>query len=105
MIYPSRPRLVVSGRKPWANMEVSLVPCAYATQPEYWAIQVIGTMPQTGQPAIVPYVVELDLADTIGSAGIEVVGADRTEQIAVQAPDEPVVAEPGAPQPGTGAAS
>ncbi|MFI7602527.1 hypothetical protein [Actinoplanes sp. NPDC049681] len=84
MIYPARPRLVVSGRKPWANMTVSLVPCVYVSPPDYWAIQVVGTMPQIGQPAIVPYVVELDLDDTIGNIGIEVVGADKTERIEVQ---------------------
>jgi len=105
MIYPSRPRLVVSGRKPWANMAVSLVPCVYARPPDYWAIRVVGTMPQIGQPAIVPYVVGLELGDTIGSAGIEVVGANKTEQIDVQKPDEPAVAAgTGEPPPGTGTA-
>lgn len=89
MIYPARPRLVVSGRKPWANMTVSLVPRDYVKRPDYWAIEVVGTMPQIGQPAIVPYVVDLDLGDTIGSVGIEVVGADETERIEVQAPDDP----------------
>jgi hypothetical protein len=104
MIYPARPRLVVSGRQPWANMTVSLVPRHYVAPPDYWAIEVIGTMPQIGQPAIVPYVVELDLGGTIGSVGVEVVGADKTERIDVQAPDDPAVAaEPGGPS-GTGTA-
>jgi hypothetical protein len=105
MIYPSRPRLVVTGRKPWANMEVSLVPRDYAEPPGYWSIRVVGTMPEIGQPAIVPYAVELELGDTIGSAGIEVVGANKTEQIDVQKPDEPTAAaETDGPSSATGTA-
>jgi hypothetical protein len=37
----------------------------------------------------VPYVVELELDDTIGTEGIEVVGANRTERIEVAAPLTP----------------
>jgi hypothetical protein len=87
MIYPPRPTLVVTGRKPWANMEVSLRPLTYIRQPEYWGIEVVGTMPAIGQPAIVPYAVELELNGTIGTAGIEVIGADRTEKIDVAGPE------------------
>jgi hypothetical protein len=87
MIYPPRPTLVVTGQKPWANMEVSLKPLTYIRQPEYWGIEVVGTMPAIGQPAIVPYAVELVLGGTIGSAGIAVIGADRTEQIDLAAPE------------------
>lgn len=83
MIYPPQPRLVVTGRKPWANMEVTLRPLVYIRQPEYWGIEVVGTMPPIGQPAIVPYAVELDLAGTTGTAGIEVIGANGTEKIDV----------------------
>src|SRR4051812_18873598 len=36
MIYPPRIMLVVTGRKPWANMVVSLEPLTYIRQPEYW---------------------------------------------------------------------
>ena len=83
-------------------MEVTLAPCVYVSPPDYWAIQVVGTMPQIGQPAIVPYVVELDLGDAIGQVGIEVVGANKTERIEVQSPDSPAVAtEPGTPSPRT----
>ena len=100
MIYPARPKLMVSGRKPWANMGVRLVPCVYVRPPDYWEIQVVGTMPQIGQPAIVPYVVELDLRDTIGRVGIEVVGVNKTERIEVQDPGNHAVAtEPGTPLP------
>ncbi|BEL08439.1 hypothetical protein Q0Z83_066300 [Actinoplanes sichuanensis] len=82
MIYPPPPpKLVVSGSKPWANMEVTLRPLTYIQQPEYWGIQVVGSMPAIGQPAIMPYVVELDLTGLIGTRGVEVIGADHTERI------------------------
>jgi hypothetical protein len=78
---------VVTGQKPWANMKVSLKPLTYVRQPEYWGVEVVGTMPAIGQPAIIPYAVELELGGTIGSTGIEVIGADRTEKIDVATPD------------------
>jgi len=82
MIYPPPPpRLVVAGRKPFANMQVSLNPLRYVRQPEYWGIEVVGCMPPIGQPAIVPYVVELDLDGISGTMGIEVIGASHTERI------------------------
>jgi hypothetical protein len=87
MIYPPRPTLVVTGQKPWANMKVSLKPLTYIRQPEYWGIEVVGAMPAIGQPAIIPYAVELELDGTIGTAGIEVIGANRTEKIDVAAPE------------------
>jgi hypothetical protein len=89
MIYPPPPpRLVVAGQKPFANMEVSLNPLHYVQKPEYWGIEVVGCMPPIGQPAIVPYVVELDLTGHIGTRGIEVIGANRTERIELAAATE-----------------
>jgi hypothetical protein len=87
-IYPPRNVLVVTGRKPWANMVVTLNPRTYFKQPEYWGIEVVGTMPMIGQPAIVPYAVELKLEGMTGAAGIEVIGADRTEKIELAAPPD-----------------
>jgi len=82
MIYPPPPPLlVVSGRKPFANMKVTLNPLRYVRQPEYWGIEVVGCMPPIGQPAIIPYVVELDLTGITGTMGIEVIGASHTERI------------------------
>jgi hypothetical protein len=47
-------------------------------------------MPPFGQPAIIPYAVELELAGFIGTAGVEVIGANRTEKIElVTAEDSP----------------
>ncbi len=86
MIYPPPPpNLVVAGEKPFANMRVSLNPLCYVQKPEYWGIQVVGSTPSIGQPAIVPYVVELDLTGYIGTRGIEVIGASHTERIELAA--------------------
>ena len=82
MIYPPPPpTLVVAGQKPFANMQVTLNPLRYERQPEYWGIEVVGYIPPVGQPAIVPYAVELSLAGISGTMGIEVIGAGRTERI------------------------
>lgn len=73
--------LAVSGRKPYANMEVRLEPRVYVQQPEYWAIEVIGQLPGgIGLPVVTPYTVSLPLTGIIGTKGIEVVGADRSER-------------------------
>ncbi|MGH3805583.1 MAG: SSI family serine proteinase inhibitor [Pseudonocardiaceae bacterium] len=78
---PPRYVLVVSGEKPYFNMEVSLSPLVYIRQPEYWGIEVVGRLPEVGLPTVTPYVVQLDLAGTIGTIGIDVIGASRSEQI------------------------
>jgi hypothetical protein len=86
MIYPPPPpMLVVAGQKPFANMQVSLNPLRYAQKPEYWGIEVVGCMPPIGQPAIIPYAVELNLTGYIGTRGIEVIGASHTERIELAA--------------------
>jgi hypothetical protein len=73
--------LVVSGRKPYANMEVGLEPRVYVQQPEYWAIEVIGRLPGgIGLPVFTPYTVSLPLTGITGTKGIEIVGANRSER-------------------------
>jgi hypothetical protein len=92
MIYPPKPVLVVTGRKPYP-MTVELVPLTYIQRPEYWGIEVVGRTAGTGgptpMPAItnIPYVVELDLAGCVGTVGVEVIGASSTEQIRVVVED------------------
>jgi hypothetical protein len=92
MIYPPRPRLVVSGKKPYP-MTVTLVPLTYVQRPEYWGIEVVGQADGGGGPAPVPaitnipYVVELDLAGCVGTRGVEVIGASGTERILVTVED------------------
>jgi hypothetical protein len=73
--------LIVRGQKPYFNMEVSLSPLVYIQQPEYWGIEVVGCLPGLGLPVVTPYVVHRDLDGTIGTRGIEVIGANRSEKI------------------------
>lgn len=76
--------LVVSGEAPCANMEVSLVPLVYVQQPDYWGIEVTGTLPGgICLTAMKPYMVTLDITHVLGTIGIEVIGAQRTERIDV----------------------
>ena len=110
MIYPPKPRLVVRGLKPQPDMEVSLVPLAYVSQPPYYGIQVVGTItadgPHASQPITsIPYYAELDLQGINGSEGVEVIGDTRTEQLPVSTgvavvPEQPSAAtEPAATEP------
>jgi hypothetical protein len=69
--------LTVSGTKPYANMEVRLSPLVYIRQPDYWEIQVVGTLPGIGLPALAPYTVSLPLDGVLGTKGIEVIGDTR----------------------------
>jgi hypothetical protein len=92
MIYPPQPRLVVAGVKPHPDVEVTLVPLMYVSQPTYQGIQVVATVtsdgPHVSQPiANVPYTVEMDLQGVCGSAGVEVIGETKTQQIAVPSAD------------------
>lgn len=73
--------LIVSGTKPFINMEIQLLPRVYVRQPEYWGIEVVGTLPGgIGLPATAPYSVPIPLAGIIGTDGIEVIGATRNEK-------------------------
>ena len=76
--------LIVRGMKPYLNMEVNLVPLVYIRQPEYWGIEVTGCLPGgIGLPATEPYTAILSLTGTIGTKGIEVIGASCSEKILV----------------------
>jgi hypothetical protein len=83
---PRTPRyqVVVSGRSPYANQTVKLVPHVYVQQPEYWGIEVQGcTGGRMGLPALRPYTVRVDVAATMGSKGVEVIGANRHQRFDV----------------------
>ena len=43
--------LIVSGTKPYINMKVELAPRVYVKQPDYWGIEVVGSLPGVGLPA------------------------------------------------------
>ena len=76
--------LIVRGTKPYLNMEVNLVPLVYIRQPEFWGIEVSGCLPGgIGLPTTAPDIASLPLNGIIGTKGIEVLGATRSEKISV----------------------
>jgi hypothetical protein len=79
--FPPQYVLVVSGRKPYWNMKVTLSPLTYIQQPEYWGIEVVGSVGGRVLPSPgAPYTVSLPLAGLRGTCGIEVIGASRSER-------------------------
>ena len=76
--------LRVSGTKPIANMTVQLVPLVFIQQPEYWGIEVVGSLPEIGLPALAPYEVSLAITPFLGTKGIEVIGASRVQRFDIQ---------------------
>src|SRR5215208_2982347 len=73
--------LTVSGEKPYANMEVELSPLIYIQRPEYWGIEVVGHLPGGIRlPVMTPYTVSLPQAGLLGTKGIEIIGATRSER-------------------------
>jgi hypothetical protein len=76
------PVLVVTGQAPCLNMKVSLQPLIFIRCPEYWGIEVVGTLPGAFcLPAIKPFKVTIPLTGITGSQGIEVIGANKTQKI------------------------
>lgn len=76
--------LIVSGTKPCINMEVRLIPRIYIDRPEYWGIEVTGILPGgICLTATAPYSISLPLDGVLGTKGIEVIGANKQEQIDV----------------------
>jgi hypothetical protein len=75
--------LIVSGTKPYVNMEVRLSPLVYVRQPEYWEIEVVGSLPGTGLPQTAPYSEPILLSGITGTKGVEVVGANKREKFDV----------------------
>ncbi len=75
--------LRVAGTVAYANMAVQLVPLVYIRQPEYWGIEVVGSLAGIGLPAEAPYEVSLTVTHFLGTAGIEVIGASRSQTVDV----------------------
>ncbi|MEV0384357.1 hypothetical protein [Nonomuraea sp. NPDC050643] len=76
-IVPKTFILIVSGTKPYLNMKVELSPLVYIRQPEYWGIEVIGSLSGIGLPTTAPYTVSIPLDGILGTKGIEVIGANN----------------------------
>ena len=75
--------LIVSGTKPYLNMQVHLSPLIYVVQPDFWGIEVVGILPTIGLPATAPYQVHTRLDSITGKKGIEVIGKTRRKKIKV----------------------
>jgi len=74
--------LVVSGWNPGPGFTDKLVPLVYIRQPAYWGIRAEGCGPTSGVvPIVERYTVALDVTSTLGTAGVEVIGANRTIQL------------------------
>ena len=80
-IVPGPYLLVVSGQKPYMNMQVELRPLMYVTQPDYWGIEVLGSVHGMFLPAFSPYSVSLLLEGIRGTKGIEVIGATKSQKL------------------------
>lgn len=93
--FPPQHVVRVTGTAPYPAMRITLEPRTYIHQPDFWAIEVVGVLPPEPQPPRpTPYTAELELAGPMGTQGIEVVGARRTERIALVAggnPERPTV--------------
>lgn len=83
--FPGGQILIVRGEAPCLNMDVQLSPRIYVMCPEYWGIEVVGSLPGGFcLTAMKPYVVALPLAGIVGCRGIEVIGARRSEKIELE---------------------
>src|SRR5262245_29278500 len=84
--------LIVTGNKPCWNMTVRLSPLIYIRRPDYWGIEVVGSVPGFCLPAIAPYTVSLPLAGITGTRGIEVIGSNKRQKIIVPGASAPLLA-------------
>jgi len=76
-----RRELVVTGTTATSGVKVTLVPLTYIRQPEFWGIEVIGCASPIGLPVVTPFTARLNIDSTIGTVGIEVIGATKSQQI------------------------
>lgn len=72
--------VVVGGIKHWLNLRTELVPRCYQTRPEFWGIEVVGSLPGYGIPGFVDYNIVLPLDGIGGTQGIEIIGATKSER-------------------------
>jgi hypothetical protein len=87
--------LIVTGTKPCVNMNVRLQPRIYVRRPEYWGIEVTGVLPGgICVTQVAPYSESLPLDGLLGTNGIEVIGANKQEQIDVPPKSKPAPATP-----------
>lgn len=76
--------LIVGGQVPCFNMQVELSPRIYAKCPDYWGIEVVGSLPGAiCLTATRPFSLMVPLEGIIGAKGIEVIGHDRVQRFEV----------------------
>jgi len=76
-----RRELIVKGTTATSGVKVTLVPLTYVRQPEFWGIEVTGCTSQPGLQVVTPFTARLNIDATIGTIGVEVIGATRSQQI------------------------
>jgi hypothetical protein len=82
-IVPKTYFLIVYGTKPCLNLTVELVPLIYIRQPEFWGIEVRGTLSGPCLTSTAPYHVFISLEGILGTKGIEVIGKSTKKKIKV----------------------
>ena len=78
--------LTVTGDKPrdaQRGSPVKLEPLTYATQPEYWKIEVLWDSANANLPMVTPFKVSILLDRIRGTKGVEVVGQTRSQKISI----------------------
>jgi len=78
--------LTVTGDKPrdaQRGSAVKLEPLTYATQPEYWRIEVLWDSANANLPMVTPFTVSISLDRIRGTKGVEVVGQTRSQKISI----------------------
>ena len=82
-IKPKSYYLLVWGKKPYTNMHVQLDALIYVQQPDYWGIEVRGSMSGVGPALMTPYFIFKSLDGILGKKGIEVIGKTKKKKINV----------------------
>ncbi len=72
--------VLVSGIKPWADLDVCLQPVRVGHEAGFVAVEVVGRMAGFGCPVLVDFCVALPLERGDDCAGIEIVGATKVER-------------------------
>lgn len=76
--------LIVTGEAPCLNMQVDLVPLIYIDCPDFWGIEVVGTLPGGFcLTAMKPFALTIPLNGVIGKSGIEVIGHNKRQTFEV----------------------
>ncbi len=78
--------LTVSGHKPRDSEKgapVKLAPATYIVQPAYWEISVLWDDTNAIFQSLVPFEVSIPLDTIRGTQGVEIVGENRSEKLAL----------------------